>query len=112
MSLPDLYKPNEIAERLGIAERRVRERARQLGTCLIMGNRMALTADDVLAIMESFRCRSRSSRGAKSTTTPGRLPVNGYAGLLALRAKKSHSKSPTAKKPEPGNVISMDLKRS
>ena len=112
MSLPDLYQPEDVAERLGIAERRVRERARVLGTCLIMGNRMKLTEEDVIAIMESFRCRSRSKRGAKSTTTAGRLPDKGYAGLLALRAEKSQSKSPTAKKPEPGNVISMDLKRS
>ena len=61
--IPDLHYPDELAERLGIAERRVRERARELGTCLIMGNRMAFTEDDVLAIMESFRCRSRSDGG-------------------------------------------------
>ena len=54
MTLPALYKPDEVAGRLGIAERRVRERARVLGTCLIMGNRMAFTEDEVLAIMESF----------------------------------------------------------
>ena len=112
MTLPAIYKPNEVADRLGIAERRVRERARELGTCLIMGNRMALTEDDVLALMESFRCRSKSKRGAKSTTTRGQLPAKGYAGLLELRAKKSHSKLQPERKPELGNVICMAPKPS
>ena len=75
MPMPDLYQPGEVAKRLGTSERRVRERARELNACLILGkNRIALTEEDVLAIMESFRCRSRSTRGAKSTTSGARLP--------------------------------------
>ena len=99
MSIPELYKPSDLAKRLGTSDRRVRERARALGACLILGkNRIALTESDVIIIMESFRCRSKSTRGAKSTTTAARLPDVSYEDLREqLRKKERKELRPRSK---------------
>src|SRR5437879_4295710 len=68
MTLPAVYRPEEVAQHLGWSERRVRSEAKRLGACLLLGNRMALTQADVLTLMEAQRCPS-SSTGAKIATS-------------------------------------------
>lgn len=53
--LPPVYTPETVAEHLGISERRLRDMARQLGACRVIGNRMILTEGDVQLIMEAAR---------------------------------------------------------
>ena len=48
--LPNITTPGDLAQSLGWSERRVREKARELGACRILGNRMVLTPEDVEAI--------------------------------------------------------------
>ena len=104
--------PDELAKRLGWSARRLKDLARRLGACRILGNRMIMTHDDVATIMEATRCRSKSTSGGKSGTIAGQLPVGGYEGLLALRQKTLRNKSRPGKKAKPGNVICTDRKRS
>jgi hypothetical protein len=51
MEFPEVISPAELAKRLGWSERRIRVLARELGACRILGNRMALTKEDVDAIL-------------------------------------------------------------
>ena len=55
MEFPEVISPAELAKRLGWSERRIRVLARELGACRILGNRMALTKEDVDAILEATR---------------------------------------------------------
>lgn len=48
--LPETTTPSALAECLGWSERRVRDLARRLGACRILGNRMVLLEQDVEAI--------------------------------------------------------------
>ena len=51
-ALPATTTPEALAERLGWSPRRVRQFAKSLGACRVQGNRMALTKEDVDAILE------------------------------------------------------------
>ncbi len=113
LSLPDLITPEELAGHTGWSERKVREIARGLGACRIIGNRMLLTQTDVDAILEASRpCPSPSSVAAKSGTTAAPLPVGGYAALLALRTKDERKKSPQPSTAGHGKVLTMARNRS
>lgn len=48
--LPEKTTPEELARSLGWSERRVREMARGLGACRVLGNRMIFLNQDVAAI--------------------------------------------------------------
>lgn len=72
MMLPEVTTPKALAQHLGWPERRVRRIAKALGACLVSGDCMVLTENDVLKIMESQRCRSNSTNVAKRSTTAGR----------------------------------------
>ncbi len=82
MNLPESITPAEFARRYGWSERRVRDKARELGACRILGNRMTLLPDDVQALLEATRCPSSSIAAARSGTTAGRLPAGGYEDLV------------------------------
>jgi hypothetical protein len=56
LSLPDGISPKEFADRYDWSERRVRAKARELGACRILGNRMILLPEDVTTILEATRC--------------------------------------------------------
>ena len=47
MDFPEVISPADLAKRMGWSERRVRGLAREIGACRILGNRMALTKEDV-----------------------------------------------------------------
>jgi len=114
MTLPETTTPEVLAQHMGWSERRVRNLARRLGACRILGNRMSLLKEDVEAILEAAKCPSSSTaaNAATSGTTGGRLPEIGYEDLLAqMTAKPRHVLRPRSKAATT-NVISMDRKRS
>lgn len=55
IAFPETTTPEELAEKIGWSARRVRETARRLAACRIMGNRMVLLQRDVDLIMLSFK---------------------------------------------------------
>ncbi|WJR67180.1 hypothetical protein QTA58_00095 [Neorhizobium sp. CSC1952] len=61
--LPAVFSPEEVAAHFGWSPRRLRAKAREIGACRVLGNRMVLTAEDVDAILEASRWRSGSSIG-------------------------------------------------
>ncbi len=110
---PQMITPVELARETGWSERRLRELARKLGACRIVGNRMLLTQSDVDAILEASRpCPSHSTSEAKSGTTGVRLPGGSYAELQALLTKRKQSASQRTSKTDNGKVISMARARS
>src|SRR6478752_5411718 len=87
MSLPEGITPAEFARRYGWSERRVRDKARELGACRILGNRMILLPQDVASILEATKCPSSYTGAARSGTTAGRLPEGDYEALVRQRTK-------------------------
>ena len=73
--LPEITTPAELAERMGWSERHVRDKARELGACRILGNRMALLPEDVKTILEATKCPSSYTSAAttRSGTTAAQL---------------------------------------
>jgi hypothetical protein len=110
--LPEIITPAKLAAQLGWSETRVRAKARELGACRILGNRMILLPEDVNTILEATKCPSSSTAAAKSGITGGRLPAGGYEDLVKQRTKPSRRERPPKSNSANGNVISMDLKRS
>lgn len=53
MTAPAHTTPEAFAEVYGWSPRRVRKLARELGACRVIGNRMILTREDVIAILAS-----------------------------------------------------------
>src|SRR5260221_1801770 len=111
MPLPEVTIPAELAERLGWSERRLRDLARRLGACRVLGNRMILLPEDVRTIMEASKCRSISTSAARSGTTGARLPEGDYAGLVKQRTKTSRPVRVPRSQLSSGNISSMDRKR-
>jgi hypothetical protein len=104
--------PAELATAVGWSERRVRDKARELGACRILGNRMILLPQDVDTIMEATKCPSSSTGAARSGIIAGRLPVRDYEDLVRQRTKPLRRERPPKSKQTNGNVISMDPNRS
>jgi hypothetical protein len=111
-ALPVHVTPDQLAQHLGVSERTLREQARNLGACRIIGKKMILLESDVDLIMEATRsCRSQYTSGAKSGTTGAPLPDGDYAALQAQRKKRLPKGSQPMRKPKSGVVISMDQGR-
>lgn len=111
--IPDTITPKELAERLGWSERRVRDKARELGACRILGNRMVFLPQDVEALLEATKpCPSKSISVAAFGIIGARLPVGDYAALREQRTKKPPRKSPPSLSRNTGEVVLMDRKRS
>src|SRR6478752_2485106 len=86
-ALPTIFTPEQVAVHIGWSPRKLREFARGLGACRIMGNRMVLTQQDVDAILEASRpCPSPSTSAGTSGTTAEPLKGSDYAELLAVRS--------------------------
>lgn len=107
MTLPQAITPAQFAHHYGWSERRVRDKARELGACRIMGNRMVLLPEDVQALLEATKCPSPSTGAAKSGTIVGRLPDGDYEDLVKLRTKPQRREKPPRSKAASGKVISM-----
>jgi hypothetical protein len=112
MTLPEAITPAQFAKRYGWSERRVRDKAKELGACRILGNRMILLPEDVCTILEATKCPSSSIGAVKFGTTAARLPGGTYADLVKQRTKTSRRERPPKSNPTAGNVISMDHNQS
>jgi len=114
MTLPETTTPEALADHMGWSGRRVRELARKLGACRILGNRMILLGEDVAAIMEAAKpCPSKSIavREALSGSIGERLPEIDSVDLLAQLTRKPRRELRPRSKTSSGNVVSMGKKR-
>ena len=111
-ALPAHITPEELAQHLGVSERTLREQARAIGACRIIGKKMILLESDVDAIMEATRpCLSKSTSAAKSGNTGAQPPEGDYAALRAQRTKRSPKGSRQKPNGGSGVVISMERGR-
>src|SRR6056297_155530 len=110
---PAYTTPKELAMHLGVSERALRERARALGACRELGNRMILLPEDVRLILEDMRPCPSSTNGSPvgrgTSTSPA--PTGDFAALQAHRTRTAPSGSPRMRQPQNGDVISMDWRR-
>src|SRR5687768_16399144 len=112
MTLPETTTPEALAQHMGWSERRVRNLARTLGACRLLGNRMTLTKTDVDTILEATKCPSSSTSAARHGTSGARSMAGDYEDLVRQRTKPQRRERPPKLNPSSGNVVSMDLKRS
>ena len=111
--LQDFVTPDVFAAHYGFSERTVREQARALGACALLGNRMILLPDHCAMILEAAKpCPSPSTVAAKSGTTGVPLPEGSYAALQAQRTKALPNGSKPRSKAKRGVVVSMDRGRA
>lgn len=88
-ALPDGRGPEEVARHFGIPPRKLRQMARELGACRIVGNKMFLLPADVEAILEAAHPKPEQYR-------PGRDSAELNALLKRLEpAKGKGPKKPT-----------------
>src|ERR1700744_1145708 len=92
MNLPEAITPDQLADKYGWSERAVRNTARRLGACLIMGKSMTLLPKHVQKIMEAIECPSSSTSEVGSGITAAPLPKGDYAALQASRRNKKTSR--------------------
>jgi len=114
MTLPEATTPEELAQRLGWSEKRLRSLARRIGACRVLGNRMRFLPDDVAAIMEATKpCPSRSidAQEVMSGTIAGHLPDIDCADLLARLTKKQPRVLRPRSRTASGNVVSMEKRK-
>lgn len=114
MTLPETTTPEALADHMGWSERRVRDLARRLGACRILGNRMVLLGEDVAAIMEAAKpCPSRSidAQEALSGTIGERLPDVDSVALLAHLTRKPRRELRPRLKTNSTNVVSMEKRK-
>jgi len=111
--LPPHTTPEDLAEHIGVPVRTVKERARAIGACRILGKRMIMLAGDVQLLLEDMRpCPSKSSAEAKSGTTAATPPAVDYEALRARRTASSPSASPQKPKPALGVITSTVRERT
>src|SRR5580765_8396960 len=111
MTLPEITTPADLAQRLGWSERHVRDLARRLGACRVLGNRMVLLPQDVQTILEATQpCPSKSIsvREALSGTIGERLPDIDSVDLLAQLTKKPRRELHPRSKTNSGSVVLME----
>ncbi|MUZ72936.1 hypothetical protein GOZ90_09600 [Agrobacterium vitis] len=53
--LPQVFTPEDVAKKFGWSPRKLRAKAREIGACRILGNRMVLLEADVAQILEASR---------------------------------------------------------
>lgn len=108
MVLPAFTTPAELAAHLGVPERTLRAKAREIGACRELGKTTILLEGDVQAILEAMRpCPSKSTGAAKSGTIEAPLRGDDYGALRERLTGKSRSGSRRRSKAALGNVVSM-----
>ena len=106
--LPEVATADQLAARFGVPVRTLKEFAREIGACRILGNSMWFTEDDVNAIMEAARpCPSKSTSAVRSGTIEAPLMGDDYAALQKRLTAKQQKGSKRKSSNERGNVISM-----
>jgi hypothetical protein len=112
--LPDIITPAELAQRMGWSERHVRDLARRLGACRVLGNRMVMLPDDVQAILEATQpCPSKSIdvQEAMSGNIEERLPDIDSVALLAHLTRKPRKELRPRLKTGSGVVVLMEKRK-
>lgn len=105
--------PEEFAKEMGWGAKRVRQLAKKLGACRVLGNRMALMPEDIEVILEATKlCPSSYSNDERKTaisgTTAGRSATITYEDRLALRTRKTPRVLRPRSSTSTSTVISMD----
>lgn len=95
--LPHFFTPEEVAHHFGWSPRKVREFARQIGACRILGNKMVLTQEDLDALIEALKPAPLSRRTVVTATHPV-YPMGSYAELVQLRQKQKKEAQGAKKK--------------
>ena len=98
MELPEVVTPAELAKRMGWSERRVRDLARRLGACRILGNRMVLTKEDVDAILEATKPAPLRSQTRIFRSAFPKIPDVTYEDLVKMRGPRRRVRLPRLKK--------------
>lgn len=111
---PDYITPDEFAKHYGWSPRKIREIARKIGACRIMGNRMILLQADIDAILEFSRPEpappnAGDRRTGSALTGKFRSPDQDYADLLAVRAASKAKMA--AISPKKGGHVKLVAKR-
>ena len=96
-----------------ISERTLRERARALGACRVLGNAMILLPEHIDQIFEEPECRSKSTLEATSGGLKDDLliAVSTSERALARLTKLSRKPQSGVSKPRRGNVVSLEPTR-
>jgi hypothetical protein len=110
---PSYVTPDELAAHLGVPERTLRETARALGACRIIGKRTVMLAEDVAKLMEAARpCDSScTARTGQSGITEAPLTGGDFAALQKRLTEKKPKGSRRKSSTKLGTVISMDRGR-
>jgi hypothetical protein len=114
MTLPETTTPEALANHMGWSGRAVRDIAKKIGACRILGGKMVLLGEDVAAIMEAAKpCPSRSIsvQEAISGSIGARLPDVDSVDLLAHLTKKPHRELRPRLKTSSGDVVWMGKRR-
>jgi excisionase family DNA binding protein len=93
--LDEVITPEQLAKRMGWSARRIRNLARELGACRILGNRMRLTKEDVEAILEATKPKPWGPpTKLRDILRPsaGRLPDVSYEDLVRMREREKRKK--------------------
>ena len=81
-SAPDFLTPEQFAKHYGWSARKVRELARQIGACRIIGNRMILLDEDVKAILEASKPTAPKAKAPL-------IPEGDFAKLVQFREQQA-----------------------
>lgn len=84
MTLPQSFTPEQVAAHFGWSPRKLREIARSIGACTVIGNKMTLTEIHVNEILEANRWRSSSPSEAATGKSRAPSKGSGVAKALAL----------------------------
>jgi hypothetical protein len=95
--LPRVYTPDEVAKHFGWSPRKVREFAREIGACRILGNRMVLTQEDLDALIDALKPAPLYRRAVKPSTLPA-FPTGDYAELVKLQERQKMESEAARKK--------------
>ena len=98
------------ARGLSVSERTLRERARQLGACRLLGNAMILLPEHIDRIFEEPACRSsHTSEAAHGGSVDTLLMAADMSDRALERLTRNSQRRPSAKsKQQRGNVVSLD----
>ncbi len=111
--LPAFVTPEDVAAHFGASARTIRETARRLGACVIIGKRMVLLPEHVERLVkEATPCPSDLSAGPASGIFPELSPAAAFDAVRARQTKASPSGSKPKRKPTSGHVVSMGTRRT
>lgn len=77
------YRPAELASQWGVSERRLRQIAREIGACSVIGKTMIITEEQAAAILDATKPQPRAPALYASPAVT--LPAGGYDALIRLR---------------------------